>query len=475
MLQKGLSLFFCFLSIIIFIFNYYNIGLLFSLLSYLLILVYTLKTAGFNSILFLFLVLFGLYGYSVPVSIIFDLDIGWHRVAKLSSWQKVDNTLYSYLISNQIALFAIIILSIFFINKKTMNSPHLDGRSIKYSYFKLSLISGYIASFCALLDFIRVGGFSAVSRGKAFYQGAVNDLVLNIPYDGFFFISTALFALFISNIKNRVGLTFFISQYFFAVSFVFLINLIIGERGLLVVGIVIFFLGLFMKSRLRKVKIKYIFVLSILYLLFNTLTLLREKDIEYKNLKFFFSENKEKLLSLMNPANTEFAASAFNYRIFYHNKSEDFEFKFGKTYTEVLVAFFPTYVYPNKPKSIIYEFRDTYFPERKKMGSTAGTGFSSLMEAYMNFGYIGPFIVYFIFVFLIIYLENKRRKNSLYVKVFYLLFFNVILIFSRSASQYILFTLILYLLQVLLVAAVYKLTPKKVFSFSNKLSIDEEN
>ena len=166
----------------------------------------------------------------------------------------------------------------------------------------------------------------------------------------------------------------------------------------------------------------------------------------------------------MNPANTEFGSPALNYRIFFDRKPKDYEFKWGKTYTEISVAFIPTYIYPGKPKGIVFEFRDRYFAERKELGSTAGTGFSSLMEAYMNFGYFGPFLIYSISIFLLIYVESKKGRNNMFINLFYLLLFNIFLIFSRSSSQYILYNLIFYLVQIGIVVVVYKVLPKKAFT-----------
>ncbi|WP_456867480.1 O-antigen polymerase [Galbibacter sp. BG1] len=473
MVEKIIAFLFCCFSLFFLLFQFYDLGLFFSVVSYLIILNFTLKTVGFNSILFIFLILFGLYGYSVPISVYYHLDIGWHRVAKLSTWEKVDSSLYSYLISNQLALLAIIILFIFFVNRKIMNIKFDNNKTIKYSYLRLALIAGFLSSISALINFLRVGGFTTVLKGKAYYQGAVNDLVLNIPYEGFFYISIALFSLFLINIKVRYLSFYYAIQFIGSISFVLFINLIIGERGLLVIGMAIFFLGYYSHIRMTSLKFKYLIILSVLYILFNTLTLLREKSIKYNGAIDFYTNNKEMLYRLMNPANTEFAASAFNYRIFYHYKESDYQFELGKTYTEILVAFFPTYIYPNKPKSITYKFRDEYFPERKKQGSSAGTGFSSLMEAYMNFGYFGPFIIYFIFVFIIIYIESKRGEKSLLIKCIYLLLLNILLIFSRSASQYILFTSILYFIQVIFVVLLYKYIPKKFFLNNDNIKINE--
>lgn len=445
--------------------EWFNAGLAFSLISYGILLYYTMKSAGVNSVLFLFMILFGLYGYSVPISVFFEADIGWHRVAKLSTWQSVDFTLFSFMLSNQLALLAIALLYLFFIKRRTMNISNSDYKEPKFSYFYFAIIAGLFASISEALNFLRVGGFSAISNGKAYYQGAVNDLVLNIPYEGFLYISIGLFAMFFASLGRSMDkYLIYLPIYLTSIFFVLFTNLLIGERGLLVVAMVIFFLGLTIKTRITKVKFIYFVLIGFLYVAFSFLTLLREDRIKYEGFTKFITTYETTLLRIMNPANTEFGAPALNYRIFMDLKDPDYNYKFGATYLEITTAFIPVYIYPNKPIGIVYEFRNTYFPERRKQGSTAGTGFSSLMEAYMNFGYFGPFVAYLFFLFVLIYLESKRANDNIFVNLFYLLSFNVFLIFSRSSSQYILQTAIFYLVQIAVVVIVYKILPKKVLA-----------
>ena len=413
------------------------------------------------------MILFGLYGYSVPISVFFDADIGWHRVAKLRTWQKVDDTLFSFLISNQLALFAISFLYLVFVQKRIMSIPINGFQKTSANYYRFAIIAGIISSLSEALNFVRAGGFTTLSQGKAYYQGAINDLVLNIPYEGFFYISIALFGQFFATVKNKKDKYFtYLPPFFLSIFFVLFINLIIGERGTLLVAMVVFILAYTIKRRITRINFSYVLLLSLLYVCFNALTLLREKSVEYKGIGNFLETYEDRLYRLMNPANTEFGSPALNYRIFIDKKPDNYNYKLGQTYTEISTAFIPRYIYPNKPIGIIYEFRNQYFPERKEMGSTAGTGFSSLLEAYMNFGYFGPFFIYLIFLFFLIYMESRKGRNQLFIDLLYLLLFNVFLIFSRSASQYILYTLFLYLGQIIVVILVYKVIPKRMFSIS---------
>ncbi len=346
-----------------------------------------------------------------------------------------------------------------------MKIPVNATSKVNANYYRFALVAGILSSLSEGLNFLRAGGFGAISHGKAFYQGAVNDLAMNIPYEGFFYISIALFAQFFATVQSKTDkyLTY-LPPFLVSIVFILFINLAIGERGTLLVAMVVFVLAYTIKRRITKVGFSYILLLSFVYVAFNVLTLLREKNIEYKGFSKFFASYDQKLYKLMNPANSEFGSPALNYRIFITKKEEDYRYKIGKTYTEITTAFIPRYVYPTKPIGIVFEFRDKYFAERKEMGSTAGTGFSSLMEAYMNFWYFGPFVVYLVFMFFLIYMESKRGRQKIFTDLLYLLLFNVFLIFSRSASQYILYTLFMYIGQILVVTFVYKALPKKVFN-----------
>lgn len=447
-------------------FDSFKASLFFSLLSYFLTLRFVLKRTGWNSVFFLFLILFGLYGYSVPVSVYFNLDIGWHRVAKLSTWQMVDNTLISFMVSNQLAFLAILLVIAMYVKRKYLEIDQNRTIVEKRSYLQLSIIAGIFSSLSEFLNFYRVGGFKAIANGKAYYQGAVNDLVLNIPYEGFFFISVGLFGLYLNSVNQSILSRFYdIISYLISISVVLLVNISIGERGSIVVALVIFMLAISYNKRFTRIRGALFFYGFILYLAFNVLTLLREKSITYEGLRPFLNEHGERLTKLMNPANTEFAASALNYRIYMDKRPEDYKYRLGATYAEVFWGFIPTYVWPGKPTSIIYQFRDTYFPERRKQGSTAGTGFSSLMEAHMNFGYLGPLITYLLSALFLIYFETKKGKPGLYHSLLYLLLFNIYLIYSRSASQYILFNLVLYNIQLLIVLVAYRIVPKRAFEY----------
>ncbi|MEZ4915505.1 MAG: O-antigen polysaccharide polymerase Wzy [Chitinophagales bacterium] len=374
----------------------YGLGLFISLLVYLFFLFKIKNTYGYNSLIFLFLVFFGLYGYSIPISIFFELDIGWYKIDKFFYWDKIDSTLFSFLISNQIALLALILSNEIIARYNFYVKDNAEND--KLNIFHLSIVAGGIASLFEIIHFFRVGGMRAIVKGKAFYQSAVNDLILNVPVDGFFYIAFGLFFLYQAK-QNKFDLRK-LFVFILSISFYLFVNLSIGERGTMIVAMAVSFLAYTFYFKITKVRWYIPVLLLISFVLFNIVTVLREPDNTFGSVKQFIENHGKKMVYLFNPSNTEFGAAAYNYRLY---TSEPFEWKKGSTYLEIIVSPLPTYIYPNKPQSILYEYRDKFNAERKEQGSIAGTGFSSLLESYINFSYFGHSLYIFFIRMLLLF------------------------------------------------------------------------
>ena len=446
-----ISIILAFLSIILLFLENYFLGLSFSVFSFLFFLFKIKNQYGINSNYFLFLTFFGLYGYSVPISILFGLDIGWHKVAKFYLYDKIDPTLFSYLISNQLALLALLFSNEIFGKIKVKNK---NVKNNNFNFYTLSVITALITSASELLNFIRVGGFSAIKKGKAFYQSSINDLVLNIPVEGYFYVAISFFAL--AFVRNEITKTDYkkIALFLASISFFVLVNILIVERGMLVFGMGILFFALTSHIKIVRIKTSMLLFVAFFYFLFNIMTILRVPDNHFTGVKDFYIDHGNMLGRLMNPSNTEFGAAAYNYRLYI---SEDFEYKYGATYLEIITSPIPTYIYPNKPKLISYVYRDKFNSERKDQGSIAGTGFSSLLEAYINFSYFGPLIVYFILGLVIVLFEKYRNTGSIFIDILYLLGFSLVMIFSRSQLSYIFLKLGFYIFQIISPLLIYQL------------------
>jgi oligosaccharide repeat unit polymerase len=456
-----LSLFLVVCSLVYLFLNEYSIGVWVAFSSYLAFINFIRIRHGINSLFFAFMFFFGLYGYSIPISIFFGLDIGWHKVVKFKLWDQIDPTLFSFLISNQLALLALIVSHYFFDFKKVeYNTKPLKETFQSKSFLYLSLLMALVASGSEFLNFMRIGGLKALNTSKAFYQSSVSDLALDIPSQGFFYIAVALFALCIPFQLKKIRLILF---FLILSSFFLFVNLKIGERGALVVAFAVAVLGYTYFHKIKTVKSSYFILGLLFFFLFNILTIVREPTASFTGLSFF-KEQQRKLIYLANPANTEFATSAYNYRLYLDAIDNEFEPKLGASYIEVAVGMVPTYFIKDKPQTIAYEYRDMFHSERAQKGSIAGTGYSSLLEAYLNFHYLGPFIIYFLLGICLLFLEKFKYYPSVSFSLVYLMMFNIVMIFSRTASKSILNTLIFITAQMVVTYIIYKLFFKNKFA-----------
>ena len=109
----------------------------------------------------------------------------------------------------------------------------------------------------------------------------------------------------------------------------------------------------------------------------------------------------------LNPAATEFGAAFGNFSEFVSQGGE--RPRLGSSYLQSLLLPIPEFLYPGKkPGQIAYQFRDRFFPAMADAGAIAGTAYSSLLEAYVNFGIGGGLAVYFLLGCLLCLAERVR-------------------------------------------------------------------
>jgi len=170
---------------------------------------------------------------------------------------------------------------------------------------------------------------------------------------------------------------------------------------------------------------------------------------------------KERLLDALNPGSSEFGTTFGNFNEFYNKYNVDFQLELGSSYLEGLVVPIPSFIYPgSKPKQITYVFRDEFFLSEASRGSIAGTGFSSLLEAYINFHYIGIFIVYAILAFYLQKIDKVYRYKSLYMMLLYLSTISLTISFHRSAFGTVFSSIFLIAILVLILTKTLKITVK---------------
>jgi oligosaccharide repeat unit polymerase len=432
------------------------VGLLFFFASYLVLFYTILKNNGIYSIAFVFNTLFGLYTFSLPLSILFNLDVGKYREQYLPSWPQFDFTLEHYLLSSSLfQLGFLIALLIIYTRFKTSPFALKERKTYNLNFYSSSIISGILSSLFELINFLRVGGFEALKKGKAFYQSAVSDISLTLPSEGFFFISIILFALSFSYAKNKKRTVYFL-LFIIVNSFYLFINLFIGERGSVLLSIVFFIFSFNYYYFINRIKLKYLLYGVIFLFFISIITIYRnffdDKDAKptFSNIYNYVIEHRNNIVFAMNPANIEFSAPALVYRVYFYNNNK-IKPRFGLTYLYFIPNSIPTYLNPYRAPSLLYELRDNFFKDRVKKGSNASVGYSLLLESYLNFLFIGPFIIGALLSLFISWLESKKYTNNFFYIITYVLFLNIILILFRSTSEFIFQTIILYVIQILFV------------------------
>ena len=345
----------------------------------------------------------------------------------------------AYLLAYTLATIGIVIaLYVSKLKKVSTNNEIEDNYDKKYiSFFRFMAYLVSIGTTAGeLLNFIRVGGFETLYKGKAVYQAMVSDLFLTVPTSIIFELALALIgvSIILSNKDDKkLDKKFIILNSLILLPYL-IIKIMLGQRGLLLSGIIIIFLIFSYIKPIRKITFKLVGIGLICYFFLSFLFIIRP------GIKYLFSDfdmfvniatKKERLVQVINPGSNEFSCVLGNFNTLY--VSDDYQFMYGKSYFQGMFNFVPSYLYPGeKPQMITYQFRDKYFPEESKRSRIAGTGFSSIMEAYWNFGYIGIAIIYSLITFALMYLENKAKNKNVWWLIFYFAVSPLVISFHRS-------------------------------------------
>lgn len=293
-----------------------------------------------------------------------------------------------------------------------------------------------LASFFEVINFVRAGGFGVLVQGKAAYQSAVADLTLTLPSGQLMMLSVASLGLSISNLNEKRIKTAVL--WFIMASIWVFVMVALGRRGILLALIFIFIASFFYYSLLSKVGLRWFIFGLLVYVLMVALFGLRGGAIphvlatgEFKPIVDRMSQS-DFWLSNANPGRNEFGAAFGNVNTYLLSGKQ--ELRYGETYMHGLAQPIPRFIWPNKPPSATYEFRDTFFSQEAQRGGIAGTAYSSILEAYTNFGLFGVLIIYLIIGLFIGLLEKiKNASSSLLFGFFYLLMIPWAISFHRSS------------------------------------------
>jgi hypothetical protein len=338
---------------------------------------------------------------------------------------------------------AVVALAIGLMLVASFKSPSIDETKMSPSWSSGTLLMlayaiALLASLTEIVNLMRGGGLETLFAGKAAYQSAISELPLDIPSQEIMLLSPALLGLALSVPNIPSGRWKHALVLWLACSApLILFQVTLGDRRELLSIAVIFVVGYRFFRPLERIELKWIAILLLFYLIMGFLYgirgylghILTTGDLDV--LRATLSEPKFWATAL-NPASNEFGCTFGNFNTYILSGTSDLHW--GETYLRGLTSPIPRIIWPDKPQMIGFDFRDTFFPQMLEQGGTiAGTAYSSILEAYVNFGTIGVFVVYLVMALAMGCLERIRsRSRSLMFAIFYLTLLPEAIIFHRN-------------------------------------------
>ncbi|MDF1616146.1 O-antigen polymerase [Petrocella sp. FN5] len=470
---------FSMLSTLMGINNQHELCFIFSLMGYLVMVIGLLGILkNYSNITLAYVFFMFLYTYSGVFSVIWGE--GLHRIFNPNYEPSV------FLILSNFAYTALFLGFIIFYKNNKNEEIHfstIEKKKRLNDVLNKAIIFSWVAFSMEFINFLRVGGFNAVALGKAYYNSKLSQMVLTLPGSMMVTVSFVFFALYLGykrkyNFANK-PLKVFI--FLFPVTTVLALYTLLGRRGSFVSLAIILVVGIYYFRPLRRIPFKIFlgalmlyFVLSILYSVRAHIGYYLFEQNDIVGLLNLITDN-DRILNAIVPSQNEFGVAFGNFNEYYVSGTKIL--KLGETYIKSILLFIPSWIYPGeKPLQIVYEFRNIFFPSEAARGAIASTGFSFLLEAYMNFRIFGVIIVYFIVGVILAKLEKNRirKQESLFFQSFYLSSIAVIGIFQRNAfgdifSAIVIYSIILLIANLRIVA--YK---RKTDTLSDNCAIERK-
>ncbi|WP_298475034.1 oligosaccharide repeat unit polymerase [uncultured Maribacter sp.] len=350
-----------------------------------------------------------------------------------------------YIVLSTAAIFAFALPFVLSLPQVFFDKNKLKNNKKKFSQYALIFI--VLATFGELLNMYRAGGMGLLAYGKAVYQAEVGNLFLSIPSTfflqvGTFFLGLRLYLSYEERLYNAFKSKILVISIIILIP-IMMLYFSIGFRSPILAISVAFIIGFTYFQSIKRVNRK---VLGLIFIGYSALAILFGIRGQLKLLFLtgdwnafneYVVENKSYLL-YYNPANNEFGASFMNY-IHFHRKANTTPLLYGKSYLEGVLISIPGALLPfEKPLPIDFKFRDLYFSEYKEASRISGTGFSSIMEAQWNYGFLGPFLVYLVlgsFVWVLEFYRNSYKYLFIF-PLFYAMIVPISQSFHRSASGF---------------------------------------
>lgn len=313
---------------------------------------------------------------------------------------------------------------------KSMTLQIKDPRD-PVSLYRTSIILAGMASSFEFVNFLRAGGLAVLSQGKAAYQSAIADMSMTLPSYNLAILAVALFVTSGQTTSLR-RIVLFIS-----ILLPYLATIVsLGSRGAILAVILTAFIATGLRRPLSVLPIKICVLGLTLYIslgLLNSVRGVLPFALETGDYSLVFERLSDpgNVAKSLNPASAEFGAAFGNFSAYYDDPNT--EPKYGRTYLEGFTIAIPRFIWPDKPTSILYQFRNEYYPAEADRGSIASTAYSSILEAYTNFRAPGVFFIYFILSLLVLSYERFLCKTKkLLPIIFYLTLTPIAISFHRS-------------------------------------------
>lgn len=424
---------------------------------------------NYTNITLAFVAFSTLYGISGPISVVWGE--GLHPIFSTPFYTNA--FLISYALANIGIMLGIITYNIIYFKQENDNIRLSNSIDLIYynrnSIISLSIWLSAVGSLFEIINLFRIGGISILFAGKATYQSLVSELTLTLPSSDVFVVVFALLGIVLGISYKEKSISIITKKKLFVI-FIFsapylLITIILGGRILLLTLFISLFIGSTYFKPVKKLKPKLAILLIVVYVFLSFVYSNRAiVSLIFEDPQLFveLSLDKDRLISALNPGGNEFGAAFANYSEFYGKYRTDFTPQYGRSYIKGLVLPIPSFMYlGTKPIQITYEFRDEFFISEASRGSIAGTGFSSILEAYINFKYFGVFFIYLFFGYFLQKVDRKYKYKNLFLILLYITSFSQTISFHRSAFGDIFSSVILRGMIILSILVFFKKVKKR--------------
>lgn len=293
-----------------------------------------------------------------------------------------------------------------------------------------------LASLGELSNIWRAGGLSVLFAPKAVYQAATSDVPVTVPSSTIALVAFALIGFYCAQ-QQTLRLSAPLRHFGLLALPLIFVHIVMGQRLELASYMLTFVLAVSYRRNIVRLPTRW-FVLGLsVYVLMSSLYAFRwvfPMWLAGQKISVPAGTALQSLVKALNPALSEFGGSFGNYSTFLQSGHDDL--RWGETYLRDMTIVVPGFLYPGeKPQSVTYEFRDKYFGQWAERSRIAGTAFSSLLEARMNFGDIGPLLVFYCQGLFLALLEWGRcTVRSPWYALLYATFAQFALVVHRSST-----------------------------------------